>query len=71
MNPLVMPVLGAARAKARAVQNLPGLHKGQENFLFADGHVAALNTKNYDSSSATYFLPCLGQLADSGAVPLA
>ena len=38
-----------------ATDNLVGLHKGLENFLFADGHVAALNTKNYDASSATYF----------------
>lgn len=35
--------------------NLPGLHQGLENFLFADGHVAALNTKTYSASGATYF----------------
>jgi prepilin-type processing-associated H-X9-DG protein len=39
--------------------NLPGLHKGLENFLFADGHVAALNTKTYSTSGATYFYATL------------
>lgn len=42
-----------------AAGDLAGLHQGLENFLFADGHVAALNTKAYSPSSATYFYATL------------
>ncbi|MFA5204717.1 MAG: prepilin-type N-terminal cleavage/methylation domain-containing protein [Lentisphaeria bacterium] len=34
---------------------LSGYHRGQENFLFADGHVAAFNTQRYAAASQTYF----------------